>query len=485
MRLTELSIVRALVCVMLGLQLASAQPGGSALQTPRLDRIECPFERGAWAQNDSIECWQLIVPENRSRPSQALRLPVAVVHARQQTDQPPLVVVHGGPGLSGLTLMMRGMVASGMARDRDVVLYDQRGAGLSEPKLCLGFRVPLVTDYTTTGREEHRDQIRRCIESLRTRQIDPAAYNTLASANDLSDLRRALGYTRWDVYGESYGARLAQEAMRRDPGGIRAVVLSSPMIVGAGRAETPGSTERAFGRLFDACRSSLPCNGAFPRLADDFHQLFQDLERNPIAVPLDSGGATISLDGERMVELARRMLRTPTSIPLVPLIVHELRAGDRARAARELLRRGSRSRALPATLFLVDCYDQYGPDFDRLLDASRERASLPFRQQLDLECDLWQKRFADDSSRAPVRSDIPTLIVSGEFDPIVPPEWGRRIAATLSHAYVYVIPTESHEPPIPCRASIVRQFLANPLQRPDTSCIAGLGPIAFATQWPQ
>jgi pimeloyl-ACP methyl ester carboxylesterase len=133
---------------------------------------------------------------------------------------------------------------------------------------------------------------------------------------------------------------------------------------------------------------------------------------------------------------------------------------------------------------LVECFDQYGPAFDAVERSSLARVPLAFRLRQSLECDLWQQRFARDETREPVRSDIPTLILTGEFDPVAPPEWGRRIAATLSLAFVYEIRTESHNTNTVCRMTIVAQFLADPEKEPDASCIGKLPPITFATRWP-
>lgn len=465
---------------------ASAQNIRGGEQVPRLEQGSCPFEARAWAQAVRLECRYLVVPQHRDRVGATIRLPVAILRAQQQATKPPVVILHGGPGLSALGPMLPGIAQSGISQDRDVVLYDQRGAGLSTPALCPEFRVPPVTDYSDAGRGAMRDQLRACVQSLRAKGVDLAAYSTAASADDLYDLRRALRYEMWDVFGESYGGRLAQEAIRRDSAGIRAVVLSSPTIVGPGRAEAAATFEHAFTRVSESCKANSACNAAFPTFVDDFHALFSEFEQAPLAFTADTttGSATITLDGEQVGELVRRMLRAPSNIAFLPLILHEMRSGDRLRAARELFRRGARARVLSATFFLVECNDQYGPTFESVLAAVTRTTPATFRQRMDLECDVWQTSFAPDGSREPVRSSIPTLIVTGQFDPVAPPEWGRRIAATLSRAVVIEVPGESHEQPSRCRTRIVAQFLSDPYGRLDDSCVARMPPVAFASRWP-
>jgi pimeloyl-ACP methyl ester carboxylesterase len=273
--------------------------------------------------------------------------------------------------------------------------------------------------------------------------------------------------------------------MQIDSSAIRAVVLSSPMIIGPGRAETPVQFERAFGRVVAACKASLPCGSAFPAVAEDFLAVFAAMKDTPLEISsTPAGEAPVVLDGERVAELIRRMQRAPSTIALIPFLLHELRSGNRLHAAQELLRLGSRARIISATLFLVECYDQYGSTFERVLTSSMTQVAPPFRQRLDLECDLWQERFAPDSTRRPVQSGIPTLVISGEFDPVAPPEWGQRIAATLSRSYYYEMPNESHDQNSACRSAIIFRFLTNPYQRPESSCIENIPRISFVTRWP-
>jgi len=230
---------RTVIIALLAPILVGAAPSLAAQSgVPRLERSECPFERGEWARDIQLECAWLVVPETRDHATgRTVRLAVAVVRAKNPTTT-PLVMLHGGPGLSGLRIFLP-FAASALARTRDVVIYDQRGAGYSEPKLCPDYGA--IEDSarrlrTTAERDKLWDvRDRACVASLRAQGIDPAAYNTSASARDLVDLRKALGYATWDVFSSSYGARLAQEAMRQDPRGIRSVVMASPVTLGPAR----------------------------------------------------------------------------------------------------------------------------------------------------------------------------------------------------------------------------------------------------------
>jgi hypothetical protein len=134
------------------------------------------------------------------------------------------------------------------------------------------------------------------------------------------------------------------------------------------------------------------------------------------------------------------------------------------------------------------CYDEYGPGFIARLDSVRAMVWPPLRglQENFLECPVCQSTHATPEERAPVASAIPTLILTGEFDPRTPTEFGRRIASTLSHAWLFEIPGATHGgQPAGCALAILGQFLNDPLREPDASCIEGMPPFEFRTQWPE
>jgi len=169
----ERLLIGALVALILP---GGAPPLGAQDVVPRLERSECAFERGEWARDTKIECAWLIVPETRDHPSgRTVRLAVAVVRAKNPTTT-PLVMLHGGPGLSGLRIFFPFAASSDVARTRDMVVYDQRGAGYSEPKLCPDYGA--VEDSARRLRSvSERERLwdardRACVASLRAQGID-------------------------------------------------------------------------------------------------------------------------------------------------------------------------------------------------------------------------------------------------------------------------------------------------------------------------
>lgn len=462
---------------------------------PRLEPAECPFERGNWARDARFDCKWLVVPEVHGNPkSRMIKLAVVIVRAREPDGSPPLVFLHGGPGDSGIRAFTRIVVQARMDQHREVVIYDQRGAGFSEPKLCPEFKdVEREAQKIKTQKEaEEFEQagVRKCVNSLDAR-IERSAYNTGESAADMIDLRQALGYSSWDVFSDSYGARLAQEAMRRDPKAIRSVVLHKPVTRGPDFvAEIALSTQQAFERIFTDCKKQPECRIAFPTLEKDFYETYTELNNSPLSVQIaQNPNDAVVLDGQRFVDRIRNDVISPgdpAKLSRLPLLLNEFRRGDKIHAAQILV--GYNPRTVlggdSVLVKLVNCYDVYSSEVRAKRKAINAQVRAPFRRDLLEECKFWQKRFADPSEWESVRSDTPTLILTGRYDDRTPTRLAKRIASTLTRAYLYEFPNEAHGPrPDACHLQILFQFWANPFREPDASCISQLQPIKFVTTW--
>jgi pimeloyl-ACP methyl ester carboxylesterase len=411
-------------------------------------------------------------------------LAVAVLRAKEPNGDPPLVVLHGGPGLGLLGTAMHAAISQWpLARERDVVFYDQRAAGYSRPLLC-----PEHVEQIVAGLVLPERGFDDCAESLRAMAVDRASYGTTSYAADLRDLRRALGYERWDVYGVSYGARLGLEAMRRDPEGIRSVVLARPLPPGPIVMERALHSQQTFARLFAACEADAACGAAFSP-EEDFLALFEEFEQTPLHSNVidPPSGDSVVLDGRIFVESMQQLLESMNTVGRIPLLLHELRNGNRETATRLILSNGGLAFGeglSNISNFLVNCYDRYTPDLEARAAALASELTAPFRslETWDRNCTAWQDRFASEDERTPVTSDIPALILTGEFDRRTPPEFGRRIAATLYRAHVVELPATLHASrPGECELEIIVAFLRDPERMPNTSCVASMPRIRFVT----
>jgi len=457
---------------------------------PRFEPANCVFDRGDWADAVDLECGELLVLEDPERPEgRVLHLPVAIFRAAEPGPKPPLVMLHGGPGGPPGLLgnMTRGVSVAGYARDRDVILYAQRGAWSARPVPCPEFQPADYEEDELAARERFLAGARACVESIRREGGDPAMYDTRRNAADLRALRQALGHEVWDVWGESYGGRLATEAMRTDPAGIRSVVLSKPVPQGPHRAERARAWRDALARVFESCAAGARCGFLFPSPEEDLQALYRELAASPARIDSVGAGGPVRLDGGALVHSVVRLARRRAGTVWIPFLLSELRRGDFERASRELMSRaGEQGSPAGATFWLVECNDQYVPGFEALQDSIEATVPEPYHVQRPLECATWREgRVVEDPAGA-VSSDIPTLILAGRLDPAAPVEFARRIARTLSRAYLYELPDESHaaREATPCHLSLVAQFWNDPTTAPDGSCIEARPPLDFVTEWP-
>jgi pimeloyl-ACP methyl ester carboxylesterase len=482
--------VALVVVAVLGCTAASAQQ-----PVPRFEPGPCAIQPGDWAKNVRLECGALVVAMDREHPDRKqLRLAVAILHPKQRTSEPPLVLLHGGPaGPGGLrTDAMTLAVRWFSALNRDIVVYDQRGAGFSEPTLCPDAATQALRVRTMpTARERERgwnDAADQCVIELKREGLDPHFFNSRVNAADLIDLRKVLGYESWDVFGVSYGARLAQEVMKRDPKAVHSAILASPLIPGAAKAEDALSIQRAMERVFADCAAQSSCRSAFPAPEQDFNELYVELNAKPLQVAVDDGDSrtTVVLDGDRLVwYLVSRY--TVGQIDRLPMLLHELRRGDRATAARLLVGSGQGPYAANNTLTnLVMCYDSAGTiEYRRAVEDVKNRLKEPFQGLIvgDERCGRLLERFADAVDHQFVSSDIPTLILTNQFDDRTPTEHGRRITASLSRAYLFELPGLGHAAtPTGCFDTLALSFLRNPARQPDAACIAAMPRLTFETR---
>jgi pimeloyl-ACP methyl ester carboxylesterase len=183
------------------LVLMASAPAAAQQRAPRFERSECAFQPPPGTAILRAECGYLVVPQLREKPNgRTLRLAVAIYRAKDPSGAVPLVLLHGGPGGEGGIRTGWPILQSPVARNRDVVIYDLRGAGLSEPQLCPGFLENTAPVFNRRSRQEreqgYNDAVRACAATLKAQGIEPSAYSTAVNAADAIDLRRVLGYRK-------------------------------------------------------------------------------------------------------------------------------------------------------------------------------------------------------------------------------------------------------------------------------------------------
>jgi pimeloyl-ACP methyl ester carboxylesterase len=476
----------------------AALPAPLQAQESLVEDAECLFEV---PQDIVAECGYLTVPERRDGRSNAtIRLYFARLASTSPDPAPyPVIYLSGGPGGSGVEYPDWAEVILAYT---DLILLDQRGTGFSEPSLnCIELEL---------GEKDELEATQACRDRLVAQGIDLSAYNTLESAADLDDLRQALGIEQWTLYGISYGTRLALEALRQKPEGLRSVVLDAVYPPNVYAYEEQGlNTIMQFRALFDSCAKDADCSTAFPDLEAVFYTLIADLNESPAEFAVEDAetGETIevTLSGDDLVDILFQAMYDTESIPSLPLAIGLIKAGEYAEAmaiftgAAEsdgyLLRR--RADDVEADLsdsegmnLSVDCSEEGAfIDMDSV-KAALSGAPEAIRGKLisDVEhvlalCRVWDVPALPKSFKTPVRGSVPVLVLNGEFDPITPPAWGNLAAKTLSNSYVFTFRGVGHGAvdTSPCANAILTAFLDDPDSEPDGACLAELK-LRFVTE---
>lgn len=445
-----------------------------------------------------VECGYLTVPENRSRPEgRKIRIFVMRAPAVSATPEPdPIVYLSGGPGGAG-SFELVSMVQHGLNADREVIFVDQRGTHHSDPRLaCPGWErfiydavsLPFAAESTTSAEAA---TIKACRDELAAAGYDLAAYNSTENAADIAELRSALGIERWNVYGVSYGSKLALTVLRDHPQGIRSVVLDSVSPPTNNIVEdwwdAPASS---FNAIFAACAAQPACATAYPRLEADFYATVNRLDATPAVVPLeDASGNPISVNVDGFV-LAYTLIMASEhgSVAGIPKMMDDTAKGNHAEVAAAYLQLrgppeflGLGGTGLAFTIFCAE-HANLTTEADTL---ARAKAALPAfpEQVLKLQpkqgrlftaCPIWDVGKAAPSVGAPIVSDVPVLIIEGSMDAATAPEWVDLITPDLPNSQLVSFPHTGHAVlgKSDCATSIMDAFLDNPSKPVDASCVA-------------
>jgi len=472
----------------------------------RLLRTACDFNGPAGPESARPDCGFAIVQEDRSRnDGRTIRIPYVACRApNPDGDYDPIVILGGGPGGPD------GQVASPRCDDPannrfqarfDIVWLDQRGTGRSLPSLdCPEWRAAF-SSYLTVAQSVDEDvaaqqtALRACHDRLASAGVNFGAYTSSASAHDVRDLLLALGYDTWKLYGISYGTRVAMTALRDTPERIRSVVLDAALPLPANwDADFAVNFQRALDTLFAGCANDPACNAAFPDLEQTFFDFVAELNLHPLTLhpPNPAGGAplTVVVTGDRLLLGIQQAMYDTALLPLVPLVITSAAQGNTA-----LLTAAAAQVAVPSRIAFglyhsVLCNEEVPFITPEILAAANagvrdeiKNALTPFFTQHDLEvCTFWGSSPPAAIENEPVVSDVPALILTGEYDPVTPPAYGRLAAETLSHSTFFELPGIGHGTlnGTACAVDLAFAFQSDPSRPPDASCIDEIPPLRFA-----
>jgi pimeloyl-ACP methyl ester carboxylesterase len=479
--------------------LASCELGidQSTLVKPNYELL-APCARPDRAEATSIVleslCGTLSVYEDRaSNSGRKIDLNIMLIPATSSVVKPdPIFFLAGGPGQAavemGPLLFSR---LSKLRRERDVVLVDQRGTGLSNSLACEPEEnTPMLDDLSY---EEilsvQQLMIRKCLGQY---DANPALYTTPIAMDDLNEVRTSLGYRDINLYGISYGTRAALVYLRRHESSVRSVILDSvvPMSMKVGEMVAVDA-QASFEMLLADCQAQVHCAEAFPQFEQHFNTLMDRLKDSPedVTIVHPRTGELIEgkLSDKNIAQMLRGILYDRDLSTLIPLAIEEAYKGNYQPLVTSNFvfsgGDGNESSGMSIGMMAsVLCSEDLS-----LVSTPTEAKNFdnPIYQSLKPVCEFWPKGTLPDGYFEPVSSDKPALLLSGEFDPITPPKYGWEASATLSNSEHVVVPGVGHAASLRgCVPEIMRDFVETiePKQL-STSCVMNLDRPPFFTSF--
>ena len=444
---------------------------GPAPATPAsaLELADCRISAGPAFPGIKARCGTLLRPENPDDAgSPEIEIAVAVVPALDLKPEPdPFVPLAGGPGASAIEFYAAYSAAfEHVRRHRDILLVDQRGTGSSSRMDCD------VDDDIIEGRfdeEQVLDITQDCLEAL---PHDPRFFTTSIAVTDLEAVRQALGYGPLNLYGVSYGSRVAQHFAKRYPDSTRSIVLDGvvpPQVVLGPEIAT--EAQHALEGIFARCAADEACNARFPDLPQAFRQIRAELQQRPVTVeianPVSGDLETSEFGAAELAGAIRLLAYNSGSVAIVPLLIDAAAGGNfDPLAAQFHMIAAQMSDALALGMHNAVMCSEDAPFYDdATIDYEALEASYIGVVQLeaiDAMCSVWPAGPVDDDFRAPLDTAIPVLLLSGDADPITPPRYASLAMVDLERARHLIGAKQGHgQAAVGCTPRLIGQFVAS------------------------
>jgi len=466
------------------------------------NKFLCPCNKiglnATWADSSKISCYLIPVEKDNAKSSvEKFYLAAVVVPPLTTTNEAPLLYLHGGPGIAtveNIPKYLKSKTWKTLREKHSLVFFDYRGTGFSEPALCPEMKRSL-TVFSRKNRDAKQkkeyevEQYKNCREELLKKGIDVSSFSAAQLAADAEAIRKSLQIADWNVYGVSFGTTVALNMVRDHSKHINAVILDSPF--------PPNAPWADFVRPFDTCFQVLEKNiaadpiaaAAFPSVRNDFVKAIKRLNEVPVKIKYGKYNLRYRFTGDDFARGIWSAMLSPKKIPMVPIAIKEIANGNDAilsKWAGVFSQPNSYGKFSVTQSRAIMCYEgrprsvedseaslrQQYPDFVSFISAFDEAI-----------CNVWRPDIATEKTFEPVVSNVPVLILSGEYDPVCPPMFGDITAATLSKSVHLVVPAASHAAihADDCIRNIAVKFLSNPSEKIDQKCVSERMKINFVT----
>lgn len=429
------------------------------------------------SSGDKVSRGSYAVYENRDFKGRMIHLEVVILHARSSSPKPdPLFILAGGPGQNAA--QMRRGYASHWARDeRDIVLVSQRGTGVDHNLLC----PQAASEDNLQGYMESfflLEGLKKCREAL-AQKFDLTQYSTYHAAEDLNEVRQALGYDTINLSGGSYGTRMALIYMKRYPETVRAAILNglSPLAFKNPLYHAWGG-QQALEKLFAQCTEDPACREAYPNMEEEFWTVIEKLEKEQPEVkiphPVTKELSSVRLTRDAFADSIRMMMYSQRQAGQVPYMIHQAFLEHYRPFVESIIysNRAIIDQLSVGLLMCVTCSEDIpfiSPE--EIVEETNGTflGDVRVRDQIEA-CKFWPKTNLPQDYRQPVRVAVPVLLLSGTRDPVTPPRWGAEVHKNLPRS-IHVVYPGAHGVGGPCIRDITQRFLDTGSEKGlDISC---------------
>lgn len=480
-KLEALALLILLPC--LGSDIQGQQKAGELKITPRV------FE-SASAQKVDAEFGELTVPENRLKADSRL-IQIAFVRFKGTSQNPaaPIVYLAGGPGSSGIAAARgtRFPLFMAMREVADVIALDQRGVGLSKPNLNCKETVSFAPDKLQSRADLlglYRRQSRACAETFKQQGIDLTGYNTNESADDLEDLRKAIGAEKISLWTISYGTHLSLTTIKRHEKSLERVILAG--IEGPSHTiKLPSNIQKHLEHIDRLVKADVNLSKDIPSFLSLVKAVLERTEREPVTVevtdPMTKQTVKVVLNKFAIQLLTAFSFGSGEAA--LPARYYAMSKGDFSLAAQGWLNLSRSGSVGSAMAYMMDCAS--GLSNQRRKQIEREANTALLEDVMDFPfpdvCDAWDNPDAGAAFRAPAKSRIPALFISGTLDVRTPPTNAEEVRKGFPNSVHLIIDGAVHSDPLflssPQIKDLMLEFMKG--QKISTTNIR-LEPLKFA-----
>ncbi|GAB5554743.1 MAG: alpha/beta fold hydrolase [Saprospiraceae bacterium] len=441
----------------------------------------------------------LIVPENRTDPqSKSIQLPVYIFKSRNPNPKAdPIIYTVGGPGYTTMTSAPY-MNYYSYLDDRDFILFEQRGTLYSKPHLdCPEWSKAISITNSPNFDEIKKDSIltaaaSECKDRLIAKGIDLNGYHTKEIAADIADLRKVLGLKTYNLLTISYSTKIAQVLMRDYPEGIRSVVMDGALPLASKYDEESNfNLIQAVDQLLTDCANDPDCNSRFPALKERFFNFLESKNTAPLEIqainPKTKESEFFKLRGRDLITVFTAA--STGDVPNIPLEIERILDGDYSVIQTRLadLFEEAGSGAGVGMRLSVWCAEEYPFSDQKTIQKEEDKYPIikglsPAVYNTDI-CEIWGVKPARPKEDQAIKSDIPVLLMNGQYDELTPPHWAKAMQKGLPNSFHIIFPGWKHTVTTnwsnTCAMEVARTFFNNPSQQPKLACMDEIKGVQF------